>query len=87
MRQANPQAPKSEILKQAQLGPAEVIGVRAVRSYFCSARSIATWTSHATIGRCRQRMKEIAEPRVRYGCARIHILLQREGWRNNHKRT
>jgi len=32
-------------------------------------------------------MKEIAETRVRYGFARIHILLRREGWRDNHKRT
>src|ERR1051325_2295109 len=35
----------------------------------------------------RQRMKEIAETRVRYGVNRIHILLRREGWRDNHKRT
>ena len=35
----------------------------------------------------RQRLKEIAETRVRYGFARIHILLRREGWRDNHKRT
>src|SRR5690349_1406734 len=35
----------------------------------------------------RQRMKEIAETRVRYGFARIDILLRREGWRDNHKRT
>ena len=35
----------------------------------------------------RQRMKEIAETRVRYGFGRIHILLRREGWRDNHKRT
>ena len=35
----------------------------------------------------RQRMKEIAETRVRYGFNRIHNLLRREGWRDNHKRT
>lgn len=35
----------------------------------------------------RQRMKEIAETRVRYGFNRIHILPRREGWRDNHKRT
>ena len=35
----------------------------------------------------RQRMKEIAETRVRYGFQRLHILLRREGWRDNHKRT
>jgi putative transposase len=35
----------------------------------------------------RARIKEIAETRVRYGIARIHVLLRREGWRDNHKRT
>ena len=32
-------------------------------------------------------MKEIAETQVRYGFERIHILLRREGWSGNHKRT
>ena len=31
----------------------------------------------------RQRMKEVAETRVRYGFARIYILLRREGWCDN----
>jgi putative transposase len=35
----------------------------------------------------RQRLREIAETRVRYGFERIQILLRREGWRDNHKRT
>ena len=35
----------------------------------------------------RQRMKEIADTRVRYGHESIFILLRREGWRDNHKRT
>ena len=35
----------------------------------------------------RARIKVIAETRVRYGIARIHVLLRREGWRDNHKRT
>lgn len=35
----------------------------------------------------RARIKEIAETRVRYGIARIHVLLRREGWQDNHKRT
>lgn len=34
-----------------------------------------------------QRIREIAEARVRYGCQRIHILLRREGWLINHKKT
>lgn len=34
-----------------------------------------------------QRIREIAAARVRYGCQRIHILLRREGWLINHKKT
>lgn len=35
----------------------------------------------------RNRIKEIAEARVLYGFWRIHVLLRREGWQDNHKRT
>jgi putative transposase len=35
----------------------------------------------------RQRIREIAESRVRYGHERIQTLLRREGWKDNHKRT
>lgn len=35
----------------------------------------------------RQRIREIAETRIRYGHGRIHTLLRREGWIDNHKRT
>ena len=35
----------------------------------------------------RMRIKEIAATRVRYGYKRIHVLLQREGWKINHKRV
>jgi putative transposase len=35
----------------------------------------------------RQRMRDIAEARVRNGHERIFIMLRREGWRDNHKRT
>jgi putative transposase len=34
----------------------------------------------------RQRIREIAETRVRYGYRRIHVLLRREGWKVNAKR-
>lgn len=34
----------------------------------------------------KQRIKEIAETRVRYGYRRIHVLLRREGWDVNGKR-
>jgi putative transposase len=33
------------------------------------------------------RIREIAETRVRYGYRRIHVLLRREGWSVNHKRV
>ena len=35
----------------------------------------------------RERIREIAEVRVRYGYKRIHCLLRREGWHVNHKRV
>lgn len=35
----------------------------------------------------RDRLKELAETRVRYGYRRLHVLLRREGWEVNHKRT
>lgn len=31
------------------------------------------------------RLKELAETRIRYGCPRLYVLLQREGWQVNHK--
>ena len=34
----------------------------------------------------RLRLKDLAESRVRYGYRRLHVLLQPEGWRVNHKR-
>lgn len=33
------------------------------------------------------RIKEICETRVRYGSRRVHVLLRREGWEINHKKT
>lgn len=35
----------------------------------------------------RMRLKELAATRVRYGYRRLHVLLRREGWIVNHKRT
>jgi len=35
----------------------------------------------------KQRIKEICETRVRYGYRRVHVLLVREGWTINMKRT
>ena len=33
------------------------------------------------------RMKEITAVRVHYGYRRVHVLLRREGWKDNHKRV
>jgi putative transposase len=33
------------------------------------------------------RIKEIAAPRVHYGYRRVHVLLRREGWKDNQKRV
>ncbi len=35
----------------------------------------------------RVRLRDLAAVRVRYGYRRLHVLLQREGWRVNHKRV
>jgi putative transposase len=52
------------------------------------ARTAFRYVNHRRDDRAvRQRIKEIAETRVRYGFVRIQILLRREGWRDNHKRT
>jgi putative transposase len=52
------------------------------------ARSLVYYQAHGRDDRAvRQRIKEIAATRVRYGMARIHVLLRREGWQDNHKRV
>jgi putative transposase len=33
------------------------------------------------------RLRDLAQSRLRYGYRRLHVLLQREGWRVNHKRV
>jgi len=38
-------------------------------------------------GPLRQRIRNIAETRVRYGIERIVVLLKRECWKDNHKRV
>ena len=35
----------------------------------------------------RQRLRELAQVRIRYGCQRLFTLLRREGWVDNHKRV
>ena len=35
----------------------------------------------------RMRLRELAAARPRFGCRRLHVMLRREGWTINHKRT
>lgn len=35
----------------------------------------------------KMRLRELAAARPRFGCRRLHVLLRREGWGLNHKRT
>ena len=35
----------------------------------------------------RERLKQLAQERARFGYRRLHVLLLREGWRVNHKRV
>lgn len=60
---------------------------RAVRLVGVS-RSYFYYRHHPRDDRAeRARIREIAETRVRYGMWRIHILMRREGWLINHKKT
>ncbi len=64
------------------------VGERRACSVLCIGRSsyryrsIVDWQNAL-----RMRIREVAAVRVRYGYKRIHVLLQREGWRVNHKRV
>ena len=52
------------------------------------SRSVFNYRSHARDARpLVQRIKEIAATRVHYGYRRVHVLLRREGWRDNCKRV
>lgn len=58
----------------------------------CRVLLVDTSTYHYKSRRCGQadlekRIKEIAETRIRYGYRRVHVVLQREGWMINIKRT
>ena len=58
----------------------------------CRVLSVDTSTYHYKPRRrgqadLEQRIKEIAETRMRYGYRRVHVVLQREGWMTNVKRT
>jgi putative transposase len=58
----------------------------------CAALEVDRSTFHYRSRRSGQatlehRIKEICDVRIRYGYRRVHILLRREGWAVNHKKT
>ena len=64
------------------------ISIKRAAAVCLLARSLVYYKAHGRDDRVvRARIKEIATTRVRYGMARIHVLLRREGWQDNHKRV
>jgi putative transposase len=64
------------------------VSERKARSVVMIARSTIQYKPQKIEDReIRKRIREIAETRVRYGFWRIHVLLRREGSKDNHKRT
>ena len=64
------------------------ISIKRAAAVCLLARSLVYYKAHGRDDRAlRARIKEIAATRVRYGMARIHVLLRREGWCDNHKRV
>ncbi len=63
------------------------ISVRRGCGLLMQSRTVYHWQSRRDDRAITLRIREIAEPRIRYGCPRIHIQLRREGWPVNHKKT
>ena len=59
-----------------------VCGVIQLQRSTCQYRSVADEQAVLRI-----RLRDLAQARVSYGYRRLHILLQREGWKVNHKRV
>ncbi|EQB9156453.1 IS3 family transposase [Morganella morganii] len=88
-----------EVIKKKVLRPAQKreavtwlleayrIGLRRGCRLMMQSRTVYHYQSRRDDRAVTQRIREIAETRVRYGVQRIHILLRREGWLINHKKT
>ncbi len=63
------------------------IGLRRGCRLMMQSRTVYNYSCCRDDRALTHRIREIAEARVRYGCQRIHILLRREGWLINHKKT
>jgi putative transposase len=60
---------------------------RVCRILQCSRKSYRYKSIADEQAALRIRIRDLAQARVSYGYRRIHVLLQREGWRVNHKRV
>ncbi len=63
------------------------IGLRRGCRLMMQSRTVYNYRSCRDDRAVTLRIREIAETRIRYGVQRIHILLRREGWLINHKKT
>ncbi len=71
-----------------KLGQAYRVGVRRACAVLeCSRTSYYYKSIKVDDPALRQRIREIAEMRVRYGYQRIYVLVRREGWPVSHKRV
>ena len=83
-----------KVLKPAQkrrladsLDMAYRVGMRRACAVVGLQRSVYYYKSIKDDRVLTQRIREIAEIRIRYGYLRIYVLLRREGWHVNHKRV
>jgi len=64
------------------------ISIRRACAALSFERSTINYKSRRTVqAAVEKRIKEICETRVRYGYRRVHVLLRREGWTINMKKT
>jgi putative transposase len=64
------------------------VSIRRACGALCFDRSTLDYQSRrADQAPVKRRIKEICESRVRYGYRRVHVLLRREGWEINMKKT
>lgn len=64
------------------------VSTRRASSILLTSCSSYYYKAHPRDDRAeRARIKEIAETRLRYGMPRVHVLMRREGWVINHKKT
>lgn len=80
-----PQAKRAAVL---YLMTAHPLGVTRACGLIGISRSLYRYqTKRPDDGELKQRLSELAGQKRRYGYRRLHVLLCREGWEINHKRT